>query len=153
MCSPSATGSRQANSTIWARWRGGNLLGTPQERLVQQEFLQAALLVAATDTPDGGPITLQAGGDGLDGFPCSNGQHNAGMLDLKEGQVATACHCTQNGSVRISHRQGMRLSATHGIPPMPEQGGGYLQYNRCHEFVALLLSRPTRFSADSVAGS
>src|SRR4051794_32514982 len=89
MCSPLAMGSRQASSTIWARWRGGNLLGTPQERIVQQEFLQAALLVAATDTPDGGPITLQAGSDGLDGFPGGHGQHNAGMLNLEEGQVAT----------------------------------------------------------------
>src|SRR6476469_2866257 len=37
MCSPSAIGSRQASSTIWARWRGGNLQRMPQVGFVQQE--------------------------------------------------------------------------------------------------------------------
>jgi hypothetical protein len=53
--------------------------------MVPQEFLQSALLVAATDTPDGGPITLEAGSDRLSGFPGGNGQDNAGVLDLEEG--------------------------------------------------------------------
>jgi hypothetical protein len=82
--------------------------------VVQQELLQAPVLVAATNTPDGGPITLQAGGDRLDGFPGGNGQHDARMLDLEEGQVTAACHGLQNGNISGSDRQGMRLSATHG---------------------------------------
>src|SRR5829696_3565261 len=96
MCRSRATGSRQASSTIWARWRGGNLLRAAQARLVQQEGLQPALLVAAADTPDGGPVTLQPGGDRLDGFTRGDGQHDAGTLDLEERQVAAVCHASQN---------------------------------------------------------
>ena len=62
---------------------GGNLLRTAEAGFVQQESLQAALLVAATDAPDGGPVTLQPGGDRLDRFPGGNGQDDAGMLDLE----------------------------------------------------------------------
>src|SRR5438874_11601604 len=83
MCKPSAIGSRQASSTIWARWRGGNLLRTSRAGFVQQEFLQAALLVTAADAPDSGSITLQAQGHGLDGFPRGDGEHDAGVLNLK----------------------------------------------------------------------
>jgi hypothetical protein len=78
-------GSRQASLMIWARWRGGNLLRTAHAEFVQQESLQAALLVAATDAPDRGPVTLQTIGYRLDGFTAGNGQDDAGMFDLKEG--------------------------------------------------------------------
>ncbi|MDB5307253.1 MAG: hypothetical protein JWO38_1455 [Gemmataceae bacterium] len=57
---------------IWARWRGGNLLRTPYPGFVQQERLQAIRLVAASDSPDGGRIALQATGDGLDSFAGGN---------------------------------------------------------------------------------
>src|SRR5688572_19781202 len=96
MCSPRAMGSRQASWTIWARCRGGNLLGAAQAGFVQQESPPAALLVAAADAPDGGPVTLQAGRDGLDRLPGGDGQHDAGMLDLVEGQVAAARHRAQD---------------------------------------------------------
>jgi hypothetical protein len=95
MCSPSAIGFRQASSTIWARWRGGNLLGTPDSRLVQQEFFQPALLVAAADPPDGGPVTLQPGSDLLDRLPRSDGQDDPGMLHLEPSQAATVGHGAQ----------------------------------------------------------
>src|SRR5207244_786549 len=114
MCKPSAIGSRQASSTIWARWRGGNLLRTSQAGLVQQECLQAALLVTAADTPDRGAVALQARGHRLDGLPRGNGEHDAGVLDLKEGQVAAARDGLQDRSIRSRHGQGTRLSATHG---------------------------------------
>lgn len=78
-------GSRQANSTIWARCRGGNLLGTTGSGFVRQESLQASLLVETTNPPDCGPVTLQAAGDRLDRLTAGNGQDDAGMLDLKEG--------------------------------------------------------------------
>jgi len=83
-------GSRQANLMIWARWRGGNLLRTAHAGFVQQEGLQAALLVAACDTPDGGRITLQAVGEVPDGFPGGHGQDDACVLDLEPGQMPGA---------------------------------------------------------------
>src|SRR5947209_5877249 len=85
MCKPSAIGSRQASSTSWARWRGGNLLRTPQAGFVQQEFLPTALLVTAAHPPDRGSVTLQARGHRPDGLPRGHGEHDAGVLDLKEG--------------------------------------------------------------------
>src|SRR4051794_12261896 len=72
-CNPSATGSRQASWTTWARCRGGNLLGTPLARGVQKEFLQATLLVAAADAPDRGPVALQPGSDVADALAGGNG--------------------------------------------------------------------------------
>src|SRR4051812_14112355 len=78
MCKPSAMGSRQARLMIPARCRGGNLLRTAHAGLVQQERLQAALLVATTDPPDGAGITLQAVGYGPDGFTSGDGQDDAG---------------------------------------------------------------------------
>ena len=122
MCSPSAIGSRQANATIGARWRGRNLLGTPNAGLVQQEVMQPALLVAAVDSPDGGPVTLQPGGDGLDRFPSGDGQHDAGMLDLKPGEATTAGHGLQDGGIRVREGQGARSASTHGPPPTPSKG-------------------------------
>jgi hypothetical protein len=53
--------------------------------LVQQERLQAALLVATTDPPDRGSVALQAVGHRLDRLTAGNGQDDAGMFDLKEG--------------------------------------------------------------------
>jgi hypothetical protein len=108
-------GSRQASSTIWARCRGGNLLGAAQAEAVQQQGPQPALLIAATDTPDGGTVTLQPGRDRLDGFSRGNGEHDAGALDLEEGQVAAVRHAPQNRGISGGDCQGTRLSATHGV--------------------------------------
>src|SRR6185312_5542142 len=83
MWSPRAIGSRQASSTIWARWRGGNLLGPADTGVVLQEILQAALLVTAANTPDGGPVTLHPRGDRLDRFASSDGENDPGMLHLE----------------------------------------------------------------------
>ena len=114
ICSPSATGSRQASSTIRARCRGGNLLGTPEAGVVQQEFFQSAPLVTAADAPDGGPVALHPGGDRLDRLPGGDGQHDPGVLDLEPGQAATVGHALQDGGVRIGHRQRARSASTHG---------------------------------------
>src|SRR5262249_35401579 len=114
MCKPSAIGSRQASWTIWAHWRGGNRLRTSQAGFLQQEFLQAALLVTAAHPPDRGAVTLQARRHRLDGLPGGHGEHDARVLNLKEGQVTAACHGLQEGSIRGSDGQGTRLSATHG---------------------------------------
>src|SRR5262245_23699730 len=113
MCSPSARGSRQASSMIWARWRGGNLLGTSLARIVHQEFLQAALLVAAADAPDGGPIALEPGGDLADALAGSNGQDDPGMLHLEPGQAATAGNGLKEWGIRWLDGQRARLSTAH----------------------------------------
>ena len=92
-------GSRQASSTIWARWRGGNLLRASQAGFVRQEFLAAALLVTAADAPDRGAVALQAVGNGLNGVPRRHGEYDAGVLNLEEGQVAAACNGLQDRSI------------------------------------------------------
>src|SRR5437588_7263272 len=69
MCSPSATGSKQASSTIWARWRGGNLRGAPAAGEVGQESRQATLFIAAAEAPDGGRVTAHPRGDLLHPLP------------------------------------------------------------------------------------
>ena len=113
MCSPSATGSRQASSTIWARCRGGNLLRPPQSGVVQQKLLQPALLVATTDSPDGGPVTFRLGGDGLDRFAGSDGQDDTSVLDLKPSQASVVSHGLQDGEIRIGDGHGARFASTH----------------------------------------
>src|SRR5690348_15238010 len=100
MCSPSATGSRQASSTTWARCRGGNLLRPPLAGVVQQEFLQPALLVAAADAPDGGAVALQPGGDIADALSGGDGQDDSGVLHLEPGQAAAVGHGLQDGDIR-----------------------------------------------------
>src|SRR5689334_17055862 len=96
MCSPSAMGSRQANLMIWARCRGGNLLGAAHAGFVQQEGLQAAPLVAAADSPDSGRITLQAVGNGPNGFASGHGQDDTGMLNLEPDQTPGTGHGLQD---------------------------------------------------------
>src|SRR5947208_8134541 len=129
MCNPSAIGSRQARSTIWARWRGGNLLRTPDPGVVQQEFFQAALLVTTADPPDGGPITLHPRGDALNRFAGGNGQHDAGMLDLKPGQAAAAGDRLEDGGIRVSNGERTRLTSTHGATS-EARAEGYHQHTR-----------------------
>jgi hypothetical protein len=127
MCSPSVMGSRQASSTIWARCRGGNLLGATQARLVQQEGLQPALLVAAADAPDGGRVTLQASGDRPDGLPGGHSQDDTGMLDLEPGQSPGSGNALQDGEVRGSDTQGARFPTTHRSTSSTK-AGLYLQH-------------------------
>jgi len=82
-------------------------------RFVYQEALQAPLLVAAAQSPDRGPVTLEAVGDGLDGLTGSDGQEDTGMLDLKERQVPAARRGLEDGDITGSDRYRTRLSATH----------------------------------------
>jgi hypothetical protein len=60
-------------------------------------LLQAALLVTAADTPDGGAVTLQTASDHLDRFSGSNGEYDPGVLDLVEGQASAVGHRLQDG--------------------------------------------------------
>ncbi len=100
MCNPLATGSRQASSTIWVRWRGGNLLWTSPAWVVVQKFLQPTLLVASADTPNGGPIALQAVGEIAHAPVGGNGQDDAGMLHLEPSQSATVGHEPEDRRIR-----------------------------------------------------
>jgi hypothetical protein len=79
----------------------------------------------------------------LDGFARGDGQHNAGTLDLEEGQMAAVCYGSQKGSIRSSDRHGVGLSATHG-ETSDAGASAYYHPTPCHEFVAELLSRGTR---------
>src|SRR4051812_41201323 len=77
MCSPLATGSRQASWTIRALCRGGNLQRPPRAGVVQQEFGKAAPLVASAHSPDGGPVAFQASCDGPDRLAPGDGKDDA----------------------------------------------------------------------------
>src|SRR3954454_7514487 len=134
MCSPSAMGSKQANATTWARCRGGNLLRPSRAGVVQQEFLQPALRVAAADAPDGGATTLQPNGNILDTLPGRDGQHNASVLDLEPGQAPAAGDGFQNGVVRSGDRYDGGFAAAHGRPSEVQQGA--LPAYTCRQFVS-----------------
>jgi len=91
---------------ICARCRGGKLLRTAYAGFVQQERLQAALLVAAADPPDGGRIARQPVGDGPDGVTGGHGQNDAGMLNLEPGQTPGSGNGLQDRQLRSSDGQG-----------------------------------------------
>src|SRR6266550_9544092 len=83
MCNPLAIGSKQANSTIWARCRGGKPLRSARALRFAKDGSESVLLIAATDTPDRGLITLHLVGNRLNPLPGPHRQKNTGMLDLE----------------------------------------------------------------------
>lgn len=113
MCNPLASGSRQANSTIWACWRGGNLLGVSRARVVGQDVPQPTFPVAPADPPNGGPVALQAAGDVAGVLPGSDGQDDPGVLDLELSQSMVVRDELQQRSVRLGEGQRARLATTH----------------------------------------
>jgi hypothetical protein len=86
----------------------------PQAGLIQQEVFAAALLVAATDPPDGGRVTFHAGGHRVDRFTTGDCQHNAGVLDLGPSQVPGSGDRLEDREIRGSDDQGAGFAATHG---------------------------------------
>src|SRR5262249_24822728 len=122
-CSPSAIGSRQANSTICALGRGGNLLRTPRSRLVPQESLDAFLRITAANTPHGGPTALQPRGDGLDRLAGRDSQDKARVLDLKEGQASATGDRAEDRQIAVRNRDGMRSSPSHATTSQAEKQG------------------------------
>src|SRR5579884_3768681 len=111
--------------------------------LVLQEALAAALLIAATDPPDGGRITFDPGSHGTDGFPTGNGQHDARMLDLEPRQVPGTGHSLKDREILGSDGQRARFASTHGRFSAVATGLNLPEY-RGPEFLALLVSRYTR---------
>ncbi len=67
MCSPRANGSKQANSTIWARWRGGNRGVSPRSfrASIGEQPRQAVVSITFARSPDRGLFALHLDGDGL----------------------------------------------------------------------------------------
>jgi hypothetical protein len=76
-------------------------------------LLQPALLVAATDSPDGGAVTFRLRGDGLDRFASSDAQDDTSVLDLKPSQASVVSHGLQDGKIGISDGHGARFASTH----------------------------------------
>jgi hypothetical protein len=64
-------------------------------------LLQPTLLVAATDAPDGGPVTFRLGGDSWNRFVGSDGPDDTSMLDRKPSQESVASHGLQEGETGI----------------------------------------------------
>ena len=117
MCSPSATGSRQASSTIWAALEGGK--SGRGARIAPRRSASsppARSLVAAAGPPDGGRVALQAVGDGLAAFASGDGQDDAGMLDLEPGEGITPSDPPQDPIIGRCDGQGTRSSAAHEAP-------------------------------------
>ena len=100
---------------------GGDLLRTTEAGFIPQKSCQAALLVAATEAPDGGPVRLHPRGNRVDQFAGGDGQDDAGMLDLEPGQVPAPSDGLEDRKIIGSDGQGTRLSAAHGTTLMPEQ--------------------------------
>src|SRR5215472_8856308 len=115
----------------------------PNAGFVQQESLPAALLVAATDSPDGGRITFAPGGHGANGFPTGDGQYDAGMLDLEPRQVPSTSNGLNDREIPGSDGQGARFASTHGRISGVATGLNLPEYHWT-EFLALLVSRYTR---------
>src|SRR5262249_1021518 len=114
MCNPSAIGSRQASSTIWARCRGGKLLRTTRSGFVGQQGRQSPLFIAPTNAPGRCLITLHPEGHGLDALSGRNRQDEARMLDLKARQGTAVGDALEVGGILRSDDEGTRFPTAHG---------------------------------------
>src|SRR6266545_2337808 len=117
MCNPLAIGSKQANSTIWARCRGGKPLRSSRALGIAKYSSESVLLIAATDAPDGGLVTLHLHGDGLNPMTSPERQKNAGMLDLEPRLRPAMGDVLQDSDVGCSDFERTRSSTTHCQPP------------------------------------
>ena len=92
MCSPRATGSKQANATIWARWRGGNRGEAPRSvrASICEQPRQAVASIALAGPPDRGLFALHLGRDGAGPFAGRDRQDDPRPLHLEPGGGLTA---------------------------------------------------------------
>src|SRR5919204_1468707 len=143
MCRPLATGSRQANWIIRARWRGGNPRGTTGAVRGGQEPGEAGLFVAAAQAPDRGPIALQPRGQGRNRLTVGHGQEEARSLHLEEGQRGAPRDLLKESAIMGGQGYGTRFSTTHraALSAGTSPSG---QLTSRPVFVALLLARATR---------
>jgi len=112
-------------------------------RVIQQEFLQAALRVTAADPPDGGAVAFQPSSDRLDRFPGSDSENDPGMLDLEPSQSATVRHGLQDRGIRSSQGQGARFPSAHAATSNARIQD-YCQHTPAPEIVAAFMARATR---------
>src|SRR5437867_2495702 len=99
MCNPLAMGSKQANSTIWARSRGGKPLRPTRALILVEQGSESPLLIAATEAPNGGRITPHLVGDRYNPLAGPNRQKNASMLDLEPAKCATTGDVLQDRDI------------------------------------------------------
>jgi hypothetical protein len=102
-------------------------------------LLQPTLFVAATDSPDGGPVAFRLRGDGLDRFAGSDGQDDTSVLDLKPSQASVVSHGLQDREIGSSDGHGARFASTHEDTSDTRPARGYLQLtpfalNLLHDF-------------------
>src|SRR3982751_3694198 len=105
---------------IWARWRGGNPLGTSRAVRLSQEGRESGLLVAAADAPHGGGVALPARGDLLHRLTARDRQDDPCPLDLEVGERDLACDTLQAGKITAGQRNGARFATAHGAASRPE---------------------------------
>ena len=99
---------------IWARWRGGNPLGTSRAVRVSQQRRESGLLVAAAQAPNGGGVALPARGDLLHRLTVSDRQDDPDPLDLEVGEGDLACDALQTWKITTGQRNGARFATAHG---------------------------------------
>ena len=95
--------------------------------VVSQELFQATLLVASADTPDCGPVALQAVGQIAHTLAGSNSQNDTGMLHLEPRQTTTVSDELQDRLIRCRDRQRTEFATTH---EEASDKGGLSQHNR-----------------------
>jgi hypothetical protein len=76
--------------------------------------VQAALLIAATESPDGGRIALVDAGHVLDALAIGDGQDDASALNGGERKGAAVGELAQGREVGTQQREGVRFATAHG---------------------------------------
>src|SRR6516165_1273123 len=151
MCRPLATGSRQASSTIWARWRGGKPGRAARSLGLAQEARHPAVTVALAGASHGADVALQMGRGGRGPLPCGDGQDRSSATDLVPRQGLTPSDLLEDGSVMAADLERGRFPTTHGATSLAGTTLGY-QQRGCPEFRALLRARHTRDRGSVGAG-
>jgi hypothetical protein len=152
MCSPLATGSRQASWTIWARWRGGNPVGMSRPARRGQEPCQPRLLVPTARPPDGGLIALHLEGDRARPHASCVGEHDASPSDLIPGQGLATGDLLECRQINRGDGERSGSSSTHRATS-PRWAVPDPSIIRGSEFLALLMARDTSTSCPSFRNS
>ena len=140
MCRPLATGSRQASSTICARWRGGNPVGVSRPAGWGQESHHPGSLVPPAGPPDGGLVALHLEGDRARPHTSGVGQDDPSTPDLIPGQGLTSGDLLEYHQILRGDRKRSGLSSTHRATS-PLWAVSDHSITSGTEFLALLSSR------------
>jgi hypothetical protein len=143
-----AIGSKQANSTIWARWRGGKLLGATGARDFPQHAIESTFLVTAANPPNGADVTLRLEGYDLDALATCDAQQDLGMPNLEPRARAASRYRFQDRNITGVQHQSARFSTAHEQPPVPARASN-TNVAAAREFLALFRARATSLDASS----